>query len=57
MTRGWSGLLSLLLLTLVLMLLAAAPIWPYSREWGYFPSAGIGIIFLVVVVLSALRVF
>ena len=50
-------MLTLLLLILMLMLLAAAPIWPYSREWGYFPSAGIGIIFLAVVVLSTLHVF
>jgi low affinity Fe/Cu permease len=57
MTRGWTELLSLLLLILILMLLAAAPIWPYSREWGYFPSTGIGIIFLAVVVLAALHVF
>jgi low affinity Fe/Cu permease len=57
MTRGWSALLILLLLILVLMLLAAAPIWPYSREWGYFPSTGIGIIFLAVVILASLHVF
>lgn len=50
-------MLTLLLLILILMLLAAAPIWPYSREWGYFPSTGIGILFLAVVVLASLHVF
>ncbi len=39
------------------MLLASAPIWPYSREWGYYPSAGIGIILLAVVVLAGLHIF
>ena len=57
MTRGLFGVLTLLLLILVLMMLAAAPIWPYSREWGYFPSVGIGIIFVAVVALSAMHIF
>jgi hypothetical protein len=39
------------------MMLAAAPIWPYSREWGFFPSTGIGIIFVSVVVLAAVHLF
>ncbi len=46
-----------LLLVLAFMLLASAPIWPYSREWGYYPSAGIGIILLAVVVLAGLHIF
>lgn len=46
-----------LLLVLALMLLASAPIWPYSREWGFYPSTGIGIILIAVVLLAALHVF
>jgi Protein of unknown function (DUF3309) len=41
----------LLLILLVLLLIAAVPAWPYSREWGYYPSSGIGIILLILIVL------
>lgn len=50
-------MLIFLLLILGGMLLAAAPIWPYSREWGLFPSTGIAIIFVSVVVLAVLHIF
>ena len=36
---------------LVLMLLGALPNWPHSRNWGYFPSGGLGIVLLILVVL------
>jgi hypothetical protein len=42
---------TILLIVLVLLLVGAAPAWPYSREWGYAPSGGIGLILLVVVIL------
>ena len=45
-----------LLLFLAVMLLAAAPVWPYSRAWGYLPSTGIGAILLMVAVLGFLHV-
>lgn len=46
-----------LFLVLALMLLASAPIWPYSRQWGYYPSAGIGILLLAIVMLAAMNIF
>ena len=46
-----------LLLVLALMLMASAPIWPYSREWGYYPCTGIGIIWVAVVLLAVFHVF
>lgn len=55
--RRENGVLISLLLVLALMLLASAPIWPYSREWGFYPSTGIGIILIAVVLLAALHVF
>jgi len=44
----------LLILLLVVLLLALAPAWPYSRGWGYRPSGILGAILLVVVVLVLL---
>jgi len=41
----------ILLLILIVLLLAAAPAWPYSREWGYYPSGGLGLVVLIVVIL------
>jgi hypothetical protein len=42
---------------LVLMLIGSFPAWPYSREWGYYPTGGIGLILAIVVVLLLLHVF
>ncbi len=42
---------TILLVLLVLMLLGALPTWPYSRSWGYYPSGGLGLIVVVVLVL------
>jgi Protein of unknown function (DUF3309) len=36
---------------MVLMLLGAVPAWPHSRNWGYGPSSGLGVILLIVVIL------
>jgi hypothetical protein len=41
----------ILLVLLVVLLLASAPAWPYSRGWGYYPSGSLGTILLIVVVL------
>lgn len=50
-------LVDVLIVILVLMLIGAFPAWPYSRAWGYYPSGGIGLILLIVVILLLLRVF
>lgn len=42
---------TLLLVVLVLLLLGAIPTWSHSKSWGYYPSGGIGLILLVVVIL------
>jgi len=44
-------MLTILVVLLVLMLVGAAPAWPYSRNWGYFPSGGLGLVLLVLVIL------
>jgi len=43
---------TLLVVVLVVMLLGAMPAWPYSREWGYYPSGFFGIVLLIVIVLA-----
>ena len=41
----------LLLIILIILLFGLAPVWPYSREWGYYPSGGLGTVLLIVIVL------
>jgi hypothetical protein len=42
----------LLIVLLVVLLLGAAPAWPYSRGWGYYPSGIFGLLLIVIVVLA-----
>jgi Protein of unknown function (DUF3309) len=44
-------LTTLLLILLVLLIVGALPAWPYSGGWGYYPSGGLGLILLVVLIL------
>ena len=44
-------MLTILIVLLVLLLIGSAPGWPYSRGWGYYPSGGLGLVLLVVVIL------
>jgi hypothetical protein len=45
-------MLTILLVIVVLMLLGVLPAWPHSRNWGYGPSGGLGLIVLILVVLA-----
>lgn len=42
---------TILIIILVLLLIGALPTWPYSTGWGYYPSGGLGMVVLIVVVL------
>jgi Protein of unknown function (DUF3309) len=42
----------ILIVVLILLLLGALPTWPYSAGWGYYPSGGLGLVLLIVVVLA-----
>jgi hypothetical protein len=42
---------AILIIFLILLLIGSLPAWPYSSGWGYYPSGGLGLILLVVVVL------
>ena len=45
---------TILLIVLVLLLIGAIPQWPHSRNWGYGPSGGLGVVLIVVVALLLL---
>ena len=42
---------TLLLIILIILLLGALPTWPYSAGWGYYPSGGLGLVVLILIVL------
>jgi hypothetical protein len=39
------------LIIVIIVLLAVLPTWPYSAGWGYYPSSGLGVVLIIVVVL------
>jgi len=41
----------LLIILLIILLIGALPAWPYSTGWGYYPSGGLGLILLIVLIL------
>lgn len=46
-----SPLFIVLLVVLILLVIGALPAWPYSTGWGYYPSGGLGLLLLVLVLL------
>jgi uncharacterized protein DUF3309 len=42
---------TILLVILILLLVGALPAWPYSSGWGYYPSGGLGLLLIIVIVL------
>jgi uncharacterized protein DUF3309 len=43
---------TILLIILILLLIGALPMWPYSSGWGYFPSGGVGLLLLILIILA-----
>ena len=43
-----------LMVILILVLIGTVPTWPHSRNWGYYPSGGLGLILVIVVLLMLL---
>ena len=43
---------TILLVILILLLVGALPMWPYSSGWGYFPSGGLGLLLLILIILA-----
>jgi hypothetical protein len=44
-------MITILIVFAILMLLGTLPTWPHSRNWGYYPSSGVGIVVVVLVIL------
>jgi len=42
---------TVLLIIVIVLLIGALPTWPYSSGWGYYPSGGLGLVLLILVVL------
>ena len=45
---------TILIILLILMLIGALPSWPHSRNWGYAPTGGLGLVLMIVVLLLVL---
>lgn len=48
-------LTTIVLIIVVLLLVGALPTWPHSRNWGYAPSGGLGLVLIIVLVILLLR--
>ena len=46
---------TLLLVLLILLIIGALPLWPYSANWGYYPGGGLGLVLIIVLLLVVLR--
>jgi hypothetical protein len=44
----------LILIILILLLIGALPTWPYSAGWGFFPSGGIGLLVIILIIVLLL---
>jgi hypothetical protein len=42
---------TILLVVLILILVGAIPAWPHSRNWGYGPSGGLGVVVVILIIL------
>jgi hypothetical protein len=49
--RPGMSLTTILVIILILLLLGALPTWPHSREWGYYPSGGLGLVVVILIIL------
>jgi hypothetical protein len=45
---------TILLIILVVLILGALPTWPYSAGWGYYPSGGLGLLLVILLILAVL---
>jgi hypothetical protein len=48
------GMRTILLIIVILLLVGSLPTWPYSTGWGYYPSGGLGLILLILLILALL---
>jgi len=45
---------TILIILLVLVVIGALPTWPHSKNWGYIPSGGLGLVLLILIILLLL---
>ena len=45
---------TILIIVVILLLVGAMPRWPHSRDWGYYPSGGLGIVLVILIILLLL---
>jgi len=45
---------TILLILVILLLIGALPAWPYSAGWGYYPSGGLGLVSLILIILAVM---
>ncbi|HEX4522162.1 MAG TPA: DUF3309 family protein [Casimicrobiaceae bacterium] len=43
---------TILLIVVIILLIGALPAWPYSTGWGYYPSGGLGLVLLILIILA-----
>jgi hypothetical protein len=43
---------TILLVVLIMLLIGALPTWPYSANWGYYPSSGLGLLLLILLIMA-----
>ena len=46
---------TILLIVVILLLIGAVPAWPHSRDWGYYPTGGLGLVLVIVLILVLLQ--
>jgi hypothetical protein len=49
-------LVTVVVVIVVVVLIGVFPIWPHSRNWGYYPSSGLGVVLLILIILLLLHV-
>jgi hypothetical protein len=49
-------LVTVIVVVVVVVLIGVFPTWPYSRNWGYYPSSGLGVVLLILIILLLLHV-
>jgi Protein of unknown function (DUF3309) len=52
--RGYPMLRTILLIIIVLALLGSLPLYPYSSGWGYYPSGGLGLILIILIIWAVM---
>jgi hypothetical protein len=50
--KGATRVSTILIVILILLVIGALPTWPYSSGWGYYPSGGLGLILVILIVLA-----